>query len=280
MVLAMLAFALEDMVIKMLSDAIPPWQIILTLGLGGATLCGVAVLRSGTALLPAAALHRAVIIRNCGEVFGTLGFVTALALTPLSSASAILQATPLVVTLGAMVFLREKVGWRRWGAIFVGLFGVLLILRPGFDGFEPASLFAVQGVIGLAIRDLATRRVPKSITSFQLSFLAFALLIPGGLLLAAITGQAAVMPVGVDWVLITIIIVLGVLAYLAIVAATRVGDVSFVTPFRYSRILFALVIGFAVFGERPDAPMLLGAGLIVASGLFTLWRERKHRPAG
>ncbi len=279
MTAAMLGFAIEDMFIKLLAGSLPTWQIILILGIGGAASFAVAARTQGHALITRAVLSPAVLLRNVGEILATLSFVTALALIPISTASAVLQATPLVVTMGAALFLGERVGWRRWTAILVGFLGVLLVIRPGVAGFDIYSLFALLAVIGLAIRDLATRRVPNHIASTQLSFWAFLVLIPAALILGQVSGTPAVLPQSLEWLYISIIVPMGVFAYYAIVAAMRVGEISFVTPFRYSRILFALLIGMVIFSERPNALMLTGAALIVASGLFTLWRERKKRPA-
>lgn len=279
MTLAMLGFAIEDMCIKLMSGALPTWQIVLYLSLGGATIFAALILRQGRALITPEMFVGPVHLRNLCEVVGTLSFVTALSLSQISTASAILQATPLVVTFGAALFLGETVGWRRWTAIFVGFFGVLLILRPGSSGFEPASVLAVVAALALAMRDLATRRVPPTVTTLQVSFFAFLMLAPTAGILALITGEAYVEPTGELWTLAGISVLLGVVAYYAVVAAMRIGDVGFVTPFRYARILFALVVGAAVFGERPDAAMLLGATLIVGSGLFSFWRERYVRGA-
>jgi drug/metabolite transporter (DMT)-like permease len=278
MVLAMLGFAIEDMFIKLLAARLPTWQIIACLGIGAGGFFAVLLRARGEALFPRAVLSPLVLLRNLGELVGTLCFVTALALTPLAQASAILQALPLSVTLGAALFLGEAVGWRRWAAICVGFVGVLLVIQPGLAGFDANALFAVAAVVGLTLRDLATRRIPRTMSSFQLSFLAFLTLIPASGLLALTTGGAGVMPLPRDWALLAGAVVMGILAYSCIVGAVRLGEVSFVTPFRYSRILFALVLGAVIFGERPDALMLTGAALIVGSGLFTLWRERKHRP--
>jgi drug/metabolite transporter (DMT)-like permease len=275
MVLSMLGFALEDMFIKLLADAVSVGQILAMLGLGGSLIFGAVVLAQGRALFSRDMLSLPIALRAVGEMLGTICFVSAIVLTPLSSASAILQATPLVVTLGAALFLGEPVGWRRWSAIIVGLFGVLLIVRPGMESFEALSLLAVAGVLFLATRDLATRRTPKEISTMQLSFLGFVVIIPAGLILMAGTGSAAVMLEGREWVYILSALGVGVCAYYAIVAAMRVGEVSFVTPFRYSRLLFALVAGIFVFGESPDALTLLGAAVIVASGIYTVWRERR-----
>ena len=196
-------------------------------------------------------------------------------LTPISSASAILQATPLVVTLGAALFLGDPVGWRRWSAILVGMFGVLLVIRPGMESFQILSLLAVLGVLGLSLRDLATRRVPKSTSSFQLSFLAFLALVPASLVFMLGTGTAFVAMTGVQWVFMVSALTFGMVAYYGIVAAMRIGEISFVTPFRYSRLLFAMVVGITVFQERPDMLTYVGATIIVASGIYTVWRERK-----
>ena len=276
MVLAMAGFALEDMFIKRLADDLPVGQILMLLGAGGAVIFGLAALSRGHALLSRDLLSGPVMLRNLGELIGTIGFVTAIALTPLSSASAILQATPLAVTLGAALFLREQVGWRRWSAILVGFAGVLMVIRPGLSGFEPASLFAVQAVFGLAMRDLATRAVPHTVTSMQLSSYGFATIVPAGALLLWLSG-GAVSPSGANWRDIAFALVLGVAAYYAIVAAMRVGEVSFVTPFRYTRLIFALVIAVLIFDEQPDALTLMGAAIIIASGLYTLLRERRLR---
>ncbi len=277
MVLAMFGFAIEDMLIKLMAEALPVGQIVGMLGIGSAVLIGGILIAQGQPLFTRAMWSGPILLRALGELIGTLGFVTAIALTPLSSASAILQATPLFVTLGAALFLQEKVGWRRWMAILVGFFGVMLIIRPGTDGFSWLSLFAVQGVIGLGLRDLATRRVPRETSTLQLSFLGFLVLFPTAAIMMAVSGTPLAALSGQNWLYYTVALIIGVFAYYGIVAAMRVGEISFVTPFRYSRILFALVIGVGVFDENPDALTLAGAAIIVASGLYTLWRERNVR---
>lgn len=275
MVLAMLGFAIEDSFIKLLSIDMPVGQILGLLGIGGAAIFAVMVRAQDLALFPRAALSGPVLVRNAGELFGTLGFVTAIALIPLSTASAILQATPLVVTLGAALFLGHPVGWRRWTAILVGFVGVLLVIRPGLDGFDALSLFALQGVIGLAIRDLATRRVPASTSSMQLSFLAFLTLVPTGAVLLVVSGTPLIRPEPMHWLLMGGAVVVGVVSYYGIVAAMRIGEISFVTPFRYSRLVFALVISLLAFSESVDLLTYVGAAIIVASGVYTVWRERR-----
>lgn len=277
MVLAMAGFAIEDMFIKLLADAVSVGQILTMLGTGGSLAFGAIVIAKGEALFSRNMLSFPILFRGLGDLFGALAFVSAIVLTPISSASAILQATPLAVTLGAAVFLGEPVGWRRWTAIIVGLIGVLLIIRPGLDSFEVLSLLAVFAVFALALRDLATRRTPKEITTMQLSFLGFVVIIPAGGVLMVFNGSTFVALSGTEWIYITAALSIGLCAYYAIVAAMRIGDVGFVTPFRYVRLVIALIIGVAVFGESPDALTLIGAAIIVASGIYTILRERKMR---
>jgi drug/metabolite transporter (DMT)-like permease len=187
--------------------------------------------------------------------------------------AAIFQAMPLAVTFGAAVFLGETVGWRRWTAIFVGFLGVLVIIRPGLSGFDPASLWALLAVAGLAVRDLATRRVAASITSMQLSAWGFLSLIPlAGAMLAVTGGPVPVTGAHVGY--LAAALGFSIASYWAITAAMRRGEVSVTTPFRYSRLVFALIIGVAVFDERPDVWTLTGAALIIGSGLYTFARER------
>ncbi len=272
MVVAMACFALEDLFIKGLTGELSVGVVLVWLGLGGGSVFALIARMQGRGLLDRVLWQRAVLLRNLGEMIGTMGFVTAIALTPLSSASAILQANPLAVTLGAALFLNESVGWRRWTAICVGFIGVLMVVRPGLEGFEPASLFAVQGVIGLAIRDLATRAAPRTASSMQISALGFYSVVPVGLALILFTGQAPV-PTTAHAIPFLIALCAGVSGYYAIVAAMRIGDVSFVTPFRYTRLIFAMCIGIVILGERPDFWTWAGAALIVGSGLYTLLRE-------
>ncbi len=274
MVLAMLGFAVEDAVIKLLAGAMPLGQVIGFLGLGGAAVFAILCRMQGQPLWDRAFLAPPILLRNLAELIGTLGFVTAIALIPLSTASAILQAAPLLVTLGAALFLGEDVGWRRWAAILIGFVGVLLIIRPGTDGFDWLSLFAVQGVVGLAIRDLATRRVKPVVSSLQLSFMAFLMLVPASAILLYAGGIVPITPTVAQTMYLTAAVFIGALSYYGITYAMRIGEIGFVTPFRYSRMIFALIIGVTFFGETPGLLTLIGAAIIILSGLYTLWREQ------
>lgn len=277
MVASMAGFALEDMFIKWMSAAMPTGQILLMLSLSGTPIFAALVLRQGVPLWSRDLLHPAVIARNVGEMVGTFGFVTAFTLTKLTTTTAIFQATPLVVTLGAAILFGDEVGWKRWLAMSVGFAGVLIVIRPGFEGFEPASLWAVLAVLGLSVRDVATRRVPPAIVTMHLAFSGFIAVGVLGAGMLVVSG-GAVVPTSAQLGHLVGALTCGIASYWAITEAMRLGDVSVVTPFRYSRLIFALVIGVLAFHERLDAPTLLGATLIIASGLYTLNRERqRHR---
>ena len=276
MILSMAGFSLADMFIKNVSSVVPVGEILLILGVGGAGIFGVWASLRGERILSRDILSPLIVTRNIGEMIGTFGFVTALALTPISSASAILQASPLAVTLGAALFMGEQVGWRRWSAIAVGFVGVLIVIRPGLAGFQPASMFAVLAVIGLSVRDLATRAAPIGISSIRLGTYGFATLIPAGALILWFNGPA-VAPDLMQSLALLAALVLDVAGYYALTLAMRMGDVSIITPFRYVRILFAAIAGVFFFSEQLDIWIILGSAVIIGSGLYTFARERRRR---
>ncbi|WP_108814988.1 DMT family transporter [Loktanella sp. Alg231-35] len=278
MVFAMFCFAVEDGLIKLLAVDMPVGQIISVTCLGGLiAFLGWSVIKGETLWQPAY-LDRKVILRSICDTAGSMLFVTALALIPLTTASAVIQATPLVVTMGAAIFLGQEVGWRRWLAILVGFIGVMVIIRPGMEGFTPATLLALGGMLGLAARDLFTRSLTVRLSGAQLATHTFTMIVPAGFLLMLFQGQSVVIPDGRQSVLLLACIVVVMIAYLAIVAATRGGNAGIISSFRYSRMVFALMIGYVMFTEIPDAATLIGAAIIIASGIYTLWREaRLHR---
>lgn len=274
MVAAMAGFAIEDMFLKAATRTLPTGQVILTMGLAGVVAFALMARRRGEAALPAAFLSRPMLIRSAFEVTGRLFFSLSLALTTLSATSAILQATPLVVVAGAALLFGERVGWRRWAAITVGFMGVLIILRPGLEGFSPLSLLAVAGMIGFAGRDLATRAAPRGLSNRQLGVMGFAMLALAGAIILAFSGGAR-MPDARAAANLAGCTTFGIAAYHALTHAMRTGEVSVVTPFRYTRLVFALILGALVFGERPDAATLAGSALIVVAGVYTLLRSRR-----
>ncbi len=276
MVAAMAAFAVEDAIIKYMSATLPTGQLMILIGIGGTLSFTIWALAKGHRFEWAKITHPAMVIRTLAELVGTCGFVASLALVDLSVISAIVQVNPLLVTLGAALFLGETVGPRRWAAIFIGLFGVLVILRPGSAAFDPAYLLTVLGVIGLSVRDVATKRVPDNVPTLVMAALGFGAVIPAGAILLAF-GQTWAPVSPASGAAIAVAVTIGVIAYTCIITATRIGEISAVTPFRYSRLIFGAAIGIAVFGEVLDAWTILGAGIVVGSGLYAFWREAQAR---
>lgn len=274
MVLAMAAFSIEDMLIKAAANIVPIGLILALFGLGGMMIFILLTWKKDEVVIHPAILSRPILVRAGCEVTGRLTFVLAITLTALSSASAILQATPLIAIIGAAFFFGEEVGLKRWIAVLIGFIGVIMIIRPGLEGFESASLFAVIATLGFAGRDLATRGAPKVLSNMQLGVYGFFVLIPTGIAMMLYSSE----PMQIDFlssIQITGAIIFGVIAYNALTIAMRTGDVSVVSPFRYTRLLFALVLGVFVFGENPDLMTLLGSILIVVSGGYTLIQSRK-----
>ncbi|MCY0154046.1 DMT family transporter [Hoeflea alexandrii] len=278
MIASMAVFAVEDAFIKAASVTLPVGQVLVIFGLGGALVFASLALYNREPLYSADVISRPMWIRVVFEIIGRLFYVLALSLIPLSAATVILQAAPLVVVAGAALVFGEKVGWRRWSAIFVGLAGVVIIIQPGTDSFSALSLLAVAGMIGFAGRDLASRAAPGQAEHSDPR----AVRIPPHHgcrhgFYAAWQGVPFVMPDGVTSFYVLGAVLSGVIAYSCLMKAMRTGEVSAVTPFRYSRLLFGIALGIILFDEQLSLAMMVGSGLIVASGLFILLRGRQVR---
>lgn len=269
MTASMAGFAVEDAFLKTVSAQIPVGQAVTLMGLIGVVVFGLQALRVGDAPVPRAMFTRTMALRSGFEIAGRLFYALAVALTPISTASAILQASPLVVVLGAAVIFGERVGWQRWLLIVLGFVGVLIILRPGVEGFSALSLLALVAMVGFSGRDLATRAAPPALSNAQLGVTGYIMLTLSGLIILAVTHKVAV-PTFPALALLAGASLFGIAAYAALTRAMRMGSVAVVTPFRYTRLLFAMVIGVAVFAERPDAATLIGSAVIVLCGVAIL----------
>ena len=277
MTIGMAGLAVTDAILKILGGAIPIGQIMVIQGAGGTLIFGALSLRQGDRNWAQNFFLPTVVWRNLCEMVAVVSFLAALILVPLSTISSILQANPLLVTLGAAIWLNEPVGPRRIAAIIVGLLGVLLIIRPWSDSFNVAALLCVVATVSLSVRDLLTRRLPSTVTNHQAATFVVALMVPLGLVLNAARGEVFVSPNSQQLALIFAALLSMPVGYWGVTAAMRVGDVAVVTPFRYSRIVFALILAALIFGERPDALTYIGAAIVVASGLYTIWREQMVR---
>ena len=274
MILSMAAFAGEDSVIKALSEELPVSQIIFLIGIGGALVFAITgVLLKREILVPeinSLPMHARIVT----EIFGRIFYSLALSLTSLSSTTMILQATPLIVVIGASIFFNEKVGVVRWLAIGLGFVGVLMIISPEEAEFSLLSLLAIFGMLGFAFRDLASRAASPKLNIFTLGCHGFLSLAVAGIILGLILGQSFLTISGDTWLFLAAGVSLGVMGYGSLISAMRIGEVSAITPFRYTRLIFGLSIGYFIFNEHVGINAAIGCVLIVLSSFTVLYRSR------
>ena len=274
MTLSMGGFAIEDVFLKILSERIPVSQILIYVGSLAAFSLGIlSKIKKIPILRYNVYSNRLFLIRAISDMIGAILMVTAISLMPLSTVSSILQTLPLLITFGAVLIFKEKVGWRRWSAVFIGFVGVILILKPGLGDFQISSFVALLAVSFLALRDLVTRKINKDIHSITIALYAFILTVVGGIISIPLFGQFVTLTL-TQWFVVFAITLFGVFSYLMLVLATRSGDISVISPFRYTRLVFALILAILILNERPDILTLLGAAIIVASGYYTIRREK------
>jgi len=272
MVLSMAGFTFNDVLVKSLHGALSSTQVM---GVRGACLSALILLllwQRGLLNRLGEAFTALVGMRASMELLATFFFLSALTQMSLASISAILQALPLVVTFGAAILFREPVGWRRWLAIFIGFAGVMIIIRPGTDGFHPASILMVVSVLFAAGRDLATRALPASTPSLIVTAATALLVTVAGFALTLANGTWV--PVqGVQLGTLAMASVFLFFGYQFIILAMRTGDIAYVVPYRYTSLLWAVGLGYLVFDETPDKWTIVGSMIVISMGLFTLYRE-------
>lgn len=274
MSLAMAGFTVNDAIVRLVAPHFNTGQIMFIRGALTTLLIFAVAWRMG-ALRPLPILaDRYLLLRTLGEIVASITYVSALRMLPLPNAAAILQALPLAVTMGAALFFAESVGWRRWSAVLVGLFGVIVIIRPGAEGFTIGSLLVVGSVISAAIRDLSTRRINPEIPSLLISAVtSLVITVTGGLLIVPFGGWQPVN--GFDFAALG----LGALAlfagYQTVIMAMRDGDISFIAPFRYAGLIWSIVLGIVMLSEFPDFWMLVGSAIVIAAGLYSFYRENR-----
>jgi drug/metabolite transporter (DMT)-like permease len=272
MALSMAGFAINDSLVKTLGGVLPTTQVMAVRGLILSVLIILLLWQRG--LLPRIreAMIPLVALRASMELTATWFFLSALVILPFASVSAILQSLPLVVTLGAALIFRERVGWKRWLAIAVGLAGVLIIIRPGTEGFAPASILVLVSVLFAAARDLSTRALPVALPSLLVSAATAILVTVFGFIMLLINGNWVTMQPRQVAILGLASLFLFV-GYQFIVLSMRIGEVAYVVPFRYTNLLWSIALGYLMFAEVPDSYTILGSSIVVAMGLFTLYRE-------
>lgn len=276
MMLSMAGFVLNDTLMKLVAGELSLFQAILIRGIFATffmfLLCAYMGVFKGNSSVLRLLGHRTVLFRTIGEAGGTYFFLSALFEMPIANVTAVLQILPLTITLAAALFLGETVGWRRYAAIIAGFLGVLLIVKPGTEGFNFFAIYALISTGFITLRDLVTRKMPDHIPSLLVSLVTAVVITMMGAIGSlfepwhAVSGSQVAILFGAAAILLV--------GYICSILAMRAGEVSFVSPFRYSILIWALVLGFVVFGDIPDTLSIIGATIIVASGLFTFYRER------
>jgi drug/metabolite transporter (DMT)-like permease len=278
MLVSMAFFTVNDVIVKLVSVSYPATQIITVRGIFASIAFLVLAGLTG-ALRDLGAMRSPLILgRTVLETASALLFVTVVARAPLANVMAVLQATPILITALSVVFFREKVGWRRWTAVAVGFLGMLIVARPSPTQMDNVAALALLCAFLIACRDLVTRRIGADLSTVTVALAATSgVAILGGLVsLAGFGGAWGPFTAYTLALLATSAIFLAAGNYF-IVLAFRTGETSLVSPFRYSVILWATIAGYLVWGDIPDLATVIGAGLIVGAGIFTLYRERVTR---
>ena len=265
--LAVSFFAVSDAVVKLLAVSYPPGQILFCRSILASLFLAalVRLRRAGRSRLPLD--DRAAWLRALFELMATWCYFHALQRLPLAEATAVLFVFPLLLTALAALVLKERVGFARWAAVAAGLAGVVLILRPGAAAFDPGAGWALAAAAFVALRDLATRFVRPSAGTESVALMTMGF----GTLASLITAPFGwVLPDAAGIVGFAATAALISVGFVAIVAGTRTGDISFTAPFRYVMVPLSFLLGYAIWGQIPDGFVLVGTAVVVLAGLLVL----------
>ena len=277
MSLSMACFVANDALVKHVSASLPSGQLIFIRGLMATALMLAVAQAMGLLREVPRMAHRMLWLRALLDGVASLVYLTAVFHLPLGQATAINLASPLFAILMAMWWLRERVTLMRGLAVMTGFAGVLLVVQPAADAFNAYSLLAVLGTTLHATRDLLTRRIPADVPAVLIS-------LSTALSVAVLAGGLSLFQ---DWQPVppSALVQLGLAAvflcsgYYTLILAMRSGDVSVIAPFRYSGLLFALLLGHLLWDEMPNALAWMGIALLVGSGLTILHTERRRQQA-
>lgn len=278
MTLSMAAFTLNDACVKLVAETVPLFQIVALRGLSTTILLAVTVhLTVGLRFSMPRRDRPLVAWRTVAEVGAMVAFLLALTNMAIANATAILSALPLMVTLAAAVLFRDPVGWRRWAAIGVGFVGVMMIVQPGTDGFNEWSLLALLSVVIITARDLLTRAFSPAVPSMSVAVITAGAVGAFGAIVSLFTPWVAMGLYEIALTLAASVFIIG--GYVFGIMVMRIGEVGFVSPFRYTSLIFALILGFVIFDEFPNTLALCGVAIVMGAGIYTLFRERVRRQA-
>ena len=271
MVISMGCLTLTDMLIKIVSQTLPIGQVMIFYGVGALAVFWGLLRINGESIKLSPLTNSAVVWRNIGDLIAMNSMFLALVYVPLSTVGAVIQAVPILVTACAALFLGEQVGLKRASAIFIGFLGTLLIIQPGAATFDITTILVLIAAVGMALRDIATKLVRENFSTLLLSFYSCFLFIISGSILLLIEGDPGVLDLENSVILVSMI-ASGCLGFFFMTKAVRLGDMSVVTPFRYTRLLFSMAAGIIILGEQVNGIMLIGSALTILSGLY-IWRR-------
>lgn len=280
MALGMAAFTLNDSVMKSVGSQMDLFQAIFVRGVFATALIGLLAWRAGAfQSRPDRRDNRLIALRAVAELGATFCFLTALVQMPIANVTAILQTLPLTVALAAFFVLGERFGWHRGLAILIGLVGVLFIVRPGSEGFNSFSLLAMVAVLFVTVRDLTARNLSRTVSSMLVAFVtSLVVTLAAGAVSVWLNRWTALSPGQTGFLALASLFIF--VGYYCAIAAMRVGDVSFVAPFRYTALIWAILLGWLVFGDIPSGWSSLGMAVIAGAGIYTWMRERKVADGG
>tara|TARA_B100000575_G_C23078676_1_gene621366 strand:+ start:203 stop:1036 length:834 start_codon:yes stop_codon:yes gene_type:complete len=271
MTAAMGCLTFADLLIKIASQTLPIGQVMIFLGVGSIIVFWRLMSINGESIRFQPLIDSAVVLRNIGDLIAINSMCLALVYVPISTIGAVIQTVPLMVTAAAAIFLGERVGIKRALAILVGFFGALFIVQPGTASFNVMTSLVFVSAIGMTLRDIGTKLVHKNFSTLLLSFYSCVLFSLSGCVLLLITGGANVPTIKMALIILAMI-ALGSLGVILMTEAVRLGDMSVVSPFRYTRLLFSLIAGIFFLDEQVNAIMLFGSSLTILSGLY-IWRR-------
>lgn len=267
-------FLVNDTFNKLAGETLPLTEVIFLRGLMSIPFLLVLVLATGAQRQAPLLWNRGMLVRMVGEICGTLLFLTAVIHIPIANANTILQIIPLAITAAGAILLGEAVGWRRWTAIVVGFIGVLIIVRPGVAGFDAYSFFALAAVVFITARDMSTRYIPAALPALLVALAAAVCVTVAAPVVGVVIRDPWAWPSLHSLGLATGAAVFLIAGQITAVDFMRHGDIGVVAPFRYSVILWSMIVGFIVWGDVPDVLMIVGMAIIAATGVYTFRRER------
>lgn len=270
---SVVVFIFNDALIKLAAETMPPIQAIGLRGIFATVWCLLALLATGTWRQIGGITRQAVLLRGALEAGAAIIYLIALAHISFAIATAINLSTPLMLAVLAAIFLKEKIRWRRWTAVIVGFVGVLMVIQPAPDDLNIWTWAVVLGSFVGAVRDITSRALPSHVPTLVVSLSSAAGVALVGCIWALMEGWQP-MPARGVWLLVGSSLLLAA-GYQFLVIALRTGaEFSAIGSFRYASILWAIGIGYVVWGDVPNALALAGIAVIVGSGLYILHRER------